>query len=106
MSNVVSITTFASDPCSPSRIRVASIPSTAGMRTSISTTCGLRRSASSTASPPFGRLADHFDVVVRVEDHPEARADKGLVVDDQDADAAVVVDRGRPGSAATAAISW
>ena len=33
---------------------------------------------------------------VRVEDHPEPRADEGLVVDDQDADAAVVVDRGRP----------
>jgi hypothetical protein len=35
------------------------------------------------------RLADHRHVLFGVEDHPEARADERLVVDDQDADPGV-----------------
>src|SRR5215211_5054921 len=52
MSNVVSITTFRAAPSSPSSRRVASIPSTSGMRTSIRTTSGRKRRASATASRP------------------------------------------------------
>jgi hypothetical protein len=36
------------------------------------------------------RLADDLDVLLGLEDHPEARADERLVVDDQDADDAAV----------------
>src|SRR6266540_1801660 len=53
MSKVVSMTTFVSAPSSASRRRVASMPSTSGIRTSMRTTSGRRRRASSTASRPF-----------------------------------------------------
>ena len=52
MSKVVSITTFVSPAPFRSRRRVASIPSSSGMRTSISTTSGASCRASVTASPP------------------------------------------------------
>src|SRR5205823_1514020 len=52
MSKVVSITTFVSIPSRSSRRRVASIPSSSGMRTSMSTTSGRSRCVSSIASRP------------------------------------------------------
>jgi len=52
-SNVVSISTRAGgEPSSAITRRVASIPSSCGIRMSISTTSGLSRRASSTASMP------------------------------------------------------
>src|SRR5512141_1339472 len=55
MSNVVSITTLASTPPSAIRRRVASIPSTSGIRTSISTTSGRsRRASGDTVQLPTG----------------------------------------------------
>ena len=63
------------------------MPSSSGMRMSMSTTSGRSSSARSTASAPSARLADDLQVVLGVEDHPEPRAHERLVVGDQDADA-------------------
>ena len=66
--------------------RVASIPSTRGMRTSISTTSGSQRRVP--PRPPRRRrgLADDLELRVRAEDHPEPGPDEPLVVGEQDAD--------------------
>ena len=71
----------------PARRRVASTPSTRGIRMSIRTTSGRSRRASLTASLAVGGLPDHLEVGLGFEDHPEAGADKGLIVDDEDANA-------------------
>ena len=77
MSKVVSITTFVSlAPLASSR-RVASMPSSSGMRTSIRTTSGARRCASAIASQPVGGLADDLDVLLAPRgscESPPARA--------------------------------
>jgi hypothetical protein len=44
-----------------------------------------------------GRLADHVEVVLGVEDHPEAGADEGLVVGDEDARHALTLSRSSSG---------
>ena len=67
--------------------RVASRPSTSGIRTSISTTSGCSRSTSATASRAVAGLADHLEVGLGVEDHAEAAAHERLVVGEHDADA-------------------
>ena len=66
--------------------RVASRPSTPGIRMSISTTSGRCRATTSTASRPSGRLGDDLDVVLGVEQRPEPGAQQCLVVDQHDAD--------------------
>ena len=38
------------------------------------------------AGRPVGGLADHLDVRLGLEDHPEAHAEQGLVIDEQDPD--------------------
>ena len=63
-----------------------SMPLLPGMTMSIRTTSGLCSSASNTARSAFGRLADRLDVLLGVEHAPEARADDGVVVDDENAD--------------------
>jgi hypothetical protein len=65
---------------------VASIPSTPGIRTSISTTSGRVPGDYVQRRPAVGRLADHLDVLDLVEDHPESGAHEGLVVDEHDSD--------------------
>ena len=65
--------------------RVASMPSTPGIRTSIRTTSGRRRPASLDRLVPVLGLADDLDVVLAVEDRAEAAAHERLVVGDQDA---------------------
>ena len=54
------------------------------MRMSISTTSGFSRRACVDRLRAVGGLADDVDVVLGVEDHPEAGADERLVVGDQD----------------------
>ena len=49
-------------------------------------TSGRSRFTRSTASAPFGGLADDLDVVGRSQQHGEAAADERLVVGDGDAD--------------------
>ena len=66
--------------------RVASMPSTPGMRTSISTTSGDVASTTATASPPSLGLADNLDVVAGVEDHAEPCPHQRLIVGDDDSD--------------------
>ena len=66
--------------------RVASIPSTSGMRTSIRTTSGAQLLDEARRLAAVARLAHHLDVRLGFEDHPEAAADERLVVDQQDAD--------------------
>ena len=85
-SNVVRIRTRAD--ASAARIRrVASRPSSSGMRMSISTTVGRKRAAFSTASSAVAGLGDDLDVLLAGEEHAEAGADHRLVVGDEDADA-------------------
>ena len=62
------------------------MPSTSGIRMSISTTSGRSARAMLDRLAAVGRLADDLDVGLGVEDHPEAVAHQGLVVGDQDAD--------------------
>ena len=49
-------------------------------------TSGRRADAAATASAPSRCLADHRDVVRRLEDHPEPGAHDGVVVDEQHTD--------------------
>ena len=56
------------------------------MRMSISTTSGSQPPRLLDRLGAVGRLADHVDVLLGVEDHPEAGAHQRLVVGDQDAD--------------------
>ena len=85
--------------------RVASMPSSSGMRMSISTTSGFSRRAMSTACSAVDGLADHLDVVLGVEDHLEAGADERLVVGDHDAHAHALASSGSRGAAAASAAS-
>ena len=66
--------------------RVASSPSTFGMRTSIRITSGSSSAARLERLGAVGGLADDLDVLLGLEDHPEPRADERLVVDDEHAD--------------------
>ena len=67
--------------------RVASMPSTPGMRTSISTTSGDEASTSRDRLGAVLGLADDLDVVAGVEDHAEPRPHQRLIVGDDDPDA-------------------
>ena len=84
-SNVVSISTRGGAELRD-QPPVASMPSSTGIRMSISTTSGLVSSARATASSPVARLGDDLDVGLGVEDEPEAAAHERLVVGEQDAD--------------------
>ena len=66
--------------------RVPSIPSTSGIRTSISTTSGSARVHERSGLRAVARLADDLDVGLGVQDQPEAAANEGLVVGEDDAD--------------------
>ena len=57
--------------------RVASTPSITGIRMSMSTTSGSRRRTWSPPSAAVGRLADHLEVGLRLEDHAEPRRSIG-----------------------------
>ena len=63
--------------------RVASMPSTPGIRTSISTTSGCSALHERDGLGAVARLADHLHVLLGLEDHAEAAADERLVVGDQ-----------------------
>ena len=67
--------------------RVASMPSTTGMRTSMRITSGTHSTASSTALAAVFRLADDVDVGACLEDQPEPVSHECLIVGDQDANA-------------------
>ena len=75
--------------------RVASMPSTSGMRTSISTTSGVAARPSATASRAVGGLADDLEVGLGVEDHAEAAAHERLVVGEHDARSLTTASSGR-----------
>ncbi len=66
--------------------RVASMPSSPGMRMSISTTSGLQLACLLDRLAPVGGLADDVDVGLGAEDHPKPGADEALVVGEQNAD--------------------
>ena len=66
--------------------RVASIPSSSGIRMSIRMTVGSNCDGHGDGFEPVARFADDFDVPLAGEQHPEARADHGLVVGDEDSD--------------------
>ena len=86
-SKVVSMSDARPGPRRATVRRVASMPSSPGIRMSISTTSGLRGSrASSTASSPSAASPDDLDVVSALEDHPEPGPDQRLVVDEEDLD--------------------
>ena len=70
---------------SATRARVASMPSMTGICTSISTTSGRSARACSSAVGAGGGLADHLEVGLDGEHHPEAGAHEVLVVDDEHA---------------------
>ena len=66
--------------------RVASMPSTRGMRMSISSTSGAHLSASQHGLLAVGGLADHLEVVLGVEQRGEPGPDQFLVVGQRDPD--------------------
>ena len=70
----------------PASRRVASRPSSRGIRMSISTTSGRRQRAGLDRLGAVARLADDLQVGLGVEDLAEAGADECLVVGDQHAD--------------------
>jgi hypothetical protein len=61
------------------------MPSSSGMRMSMSTSSGRSSLVSLTASAAGGGFSDDFDVGLGPEDHPESGADELLVVGDHDA---------------------
>ena len=65
----------------------ASSPLCSGMTTSSRITSGFSARASKTASRGVAGLADRLDVLLGLEQQPQAGADDGVVVDDQHADA-------------------
>ena len=84
---MVSMTTRTSRRSGSSAIRrVASRPSMPGMRMSIRTTSGTVLAREPHRLVAVGRLADHLDVVLGVEQRAEAGAHERLVVGEQDAD--------------------
>ena len=86
MSKVVSITTRPANVGSALGRRIAVMPSTPGMRTSIRTMSGRSVGAFEHRLVPVGRLTDDVDIGVDLEDDPETCRRGRLVVDDQDAD--------------------
>ena len=66
--------------------RVASIPSSRGIRTSISTTSGRERPHSVDRGSTVVGLADHLDVGLGRQDHPQPGPDQRLVVDEDHPD--------------------
>ena len=88
MSNVVSMTTRAWHDGSAAIRRVAAMPSTPGIRTSIRTTSGLSRRHLGHRLVTVRRLPHHVHVRLDLQDHPEPGPHQGLVVDDQHADRA------------------
>ena len=52
----------------------------------MSTTSGREGSTQGQGGASVGGLADHLDVGLGVQDHPEAAAHQGLVVDDEHPD--------------------
>ena len=75
--------------------RVASRPSTPGIRMSISTTSARSRRARSTACRSVGGLADHPRVFGGVDQDPEPGPNQGLVVGEQDPDHTLAPSTGR-----------
>ena len=65
---------------------MASTPSSRGIRTSISTTSARVTASCCTASSAVARLADDLEVVLAVDEHPEAGAHHLLVVDQEHPD--------------------
>ena len=68
------------------RRRVASMPFSSGMVTSMTTRSGWSFSASSTASRPLAASPDDLHVGLRGENHFEALADQHVVVGKKDSD--------------------
>ena len=66
--------------------RVASIPSRWGIRMSMRTTSGRCVPGQRDRLGAVAGLADHLEVRLGVDDHPEAAAHERLVVGDQHAD--------------------
>ena len=66
--------------------RVASSPSSSGIRMSIRITVGSKRAASGHRLEAVSRLGHHLDVLLAGEQHPEAGPDHRLVVGDEDTD--------------------
>ena len=66
--------------------RVASIPSSTGIRTSISTTSGARSRTWRTASAPSDASPTITQVILALQDQAEAHPQERLVVHQQDAD--------------------
>ena len=58
-------------------------PVHSGMRMSMSTTSGRLASGQLDRLPPVGRLADHLEVGLGLDQHPEAGPHERLVVGDQ-----------------------
>ena len=86
-SNVVRTSTrVAAVRSSAAMRRVASMPSTPGMRMSMSTTSGLVGHGQLDRLGPVGRLADHLEAVLALDEDAEAGPHQGLVVGQQDAD--------------------
>src|ERR1700726_1738041 len=66
------------------RRRVASMPSTPGIRMSIRTTSGSKCADGVDRCRSVRGLAHDFEIRLGVEDHPKPSPDKRLVVDDED----------------------
>ena len=62
------------------------MPSSCGMRMSISTTSGRCRSTAREHAAPVVGLADDLDALRAGQHHPQPRAHERVVVDEQDAD--------------------
>ena len=87
---MITTTAIGSSTPGPASARVASMPSSPGIRMSKRHTSGRRLRASAHRLGAVGRLADHLDVGLRVEDHAEPGAHELLVVGDEHADGHVV----------------
>ena len=79
-------TASGSSMSGPASCRVASMPSSSGMRTSNRQTSGLQRAGEGDGLSAVGGLAHDLDAGLGVEDHPQAGADDLLVVGDDHAD--------------------
>ena len=66
--------------------RVASIPSSTGIRTSISTTSGARSPDLADRLGAVGRLAHNLQIILALQDQAEAHPQERLVIHQQDAD--------------------
>ena len=78
--------------------RVAVMPSITGIRTSITTTSGRCLPGDRHRLGPVSRFADHLQVGVSIDDHPEPVAEERLVLRQQYVDhGATVVTEFHPG---------